>query len=113
MNTCLENNKSKTITISEDIYRILEEDAQNRGLLPSILAEKLISESIHRSTKPWYQSFREKMLEENPELANRTREDILKEFDKLSDKMIQSIHFESLEDMERFIRREEFDPRRF
>lgn len=104
---------SKTITISEDIYRILEENAQDKGISLDALAERLISKSIEKSTKSWYQSFREKMIEENPELANRTREDVLNEFEKLSDKIAQSIHFESLDDMERFMRREEFDPRRF
>ncbi|MEK7400140.1 MAG: hypothetical protein AAB116_24610 [Candidatus Poribacteria bacterium] len=104
---------SKTITISEDIYRILEENAQDKGISLDALAERLISKSIEKSTKSWYQSFREKMIEENPELANRTREDVLNEFEKLSDMIAQSIHFESLDDMERFMRREEFDPRRF
>jgi len=107
-----EENMTKTIAISEDIYRILEEYAQSRGLAPDALVEKLISESIQRGTKSWYQTFREKMLEKNPELANRTKEEILKEFDRLSDKIAQGIHFKSLEDMERFMRREEFDPRR-
>jgi hypothetical protein len=103
---------SKTITISEDIYRILEEDAQNKGISLDVLVEKLISKSIEKSTKSWYQSFREKTLKENPELENRSREDVLKEFDRLSDKIAQNIHFESLEDMEKFMGREELDPRR-
>jgi len=86
----------KTITISEDIYLILEEDAQNKSISLDALVEKLLSESIEKSTKSWYQSFRDKMIKENPELENRSREDVLKEFDRLSNKIAQSIHFESL-----------------
>jgi hypothetical protein len=76
----------------------------------SSFVEKLISKSIEKSTKSWYQSFREKTLKENLELENRSREDVLREFDRLSDKIAQNVHFESLEDMEKFMRREELDP---
>ncbi|HGJ66120.1 TPA: hypothetical protein ENS27_12165 [bacterium] len=103
---------SKSITISENIYRILEEDAQDKGISLDALAEELIYKSIGRRSVSWYQSFREKMLKENPELANRTIDSISKEFETLSDKIAQGIHFESLEDMQKFMRREEFDPRR-
>ena len=103
---------AKTITISEEIYQVLKEDAQDRGMSPDILAEKLISEAVQNRTSSLYQSLRERILEENPELANMTEEEIIKEFDRLSDKITENCGFETLEDMERFMRREEFDPRR-
>jgi hypothetical protein len=104
---------AKTISISEKVYSILEKDAQNRGMSPDALAEKLISEAVQRKATSWYQMFRNKMLEERPELANRTKEEIIKEFDRLSSKIAAGFHFGTLEEMERFMRREEFDPRRF
>lgn len=103
----------KTITISDEVYSALKKDAESRGISPNVLAEKLISRAIQQETVSWYQTFRKKMLEERPELANRTKEEIVKEFDMLSDKIAAGLHFETLEEMERFMRREEFDPRRF
>ncbi|HIE26692.1 TPA: hypothetical protein EYP66_05360 [Candidatus Poribacteria bacterium] len=82
-------------------------------MLTNVLVEKLISEAIQKQTTSWYQTFRKKMLKEKPELANRTRGEIVKEFDRLSNKIAAGLHFETLEEMEQFMRREEFDPRRF
>lgn len=104
---------AKTITISDEVYSILKKDAQNREMPPSVLAEKFISEAIQKKTTSWYQTFRKKMLEERPELVNRTKEEIVEEFDRLSNKIAAGLHFETLEEMEQFMRREEFGPRRF
>ena len=91
----------------------VKKNAQNRGVSPDALAEKLISEAIQRKTTSWYQTFRKNMLKERPELANRTKEEMVKEFDRLSNKIATGLHFETLEEMEQFMRREEFAPRRF
>ncbi len=104
---------AKTITVSDEVYFILRENAQNRGVPPNVLAEKLISEAIQKKTISWYQTFRKNMLKRRPELANRTKEEIVKEFDRLSNKIAAGLHFKTLEEMEQFMRREEFDPRRF
>jgi predicted CopG family antitoxin len=104
---------AKTITISDEVYSVLRKDAQSRGVSPDALAEKLIARAIQKETASWYQTFRKKILEEKPELANKTKEEIVKEFDMLSDKIAAGLHFETLEEMERFMRREEFGPRRF
>ena len=104
---------SRTITVSDELYSILQENAQNRGVSPNILAEKLISEGIEKNIISWYQTFRRNMLKDKPELANRTTEEIVKEFDRLSSKIATGFNFETLEEMEKFMRREEFDPRRF
>lgn len=97
---------AKTITVSDEAYSILQEDAQNRGMLPNVLAEKIISEVIQKNTISWYQTFRKNMLKERPELANRTKEEMVKEFDRLSNKIATGLHFETLEEMEQFMRRE-------
>jgi hypothetical protein len=104
---------AKTITVSDEVYFILRENAQSRGVPPNVLAEKLISEAIQKKTISWYQTFRKNMLKGRPELANRTKEEIVKEFDRLSNKIATGLHFKTLEEMEQFMRREEFDPRRF
>ena len=90
---------AKTITVSDEAYSILQEDAQNRGMLPNVLAEKIISEMIQKKTISWYQTFRKNMLKERPELANRTKEEMVKEFDRLSNKIATGLHFETLEEM--------------
>ena len=99
---------AKTITISDEVYSALEKDAQNRGVSPNVLAEKLISKAVQREAISWYQTFRKKMLEKRPELANRTKEEIVKEFDRLSNKIAAGLHFETLEEMERLMRRGEW-----
>jgi hypothetical protein len=95
---------AKTITVSDEVYSILQGNAQKRGVPLNILAEKLISEGIEKNTTSWYQMFRRNMLKEKPELANRTKEEIIKNFDQLSNKIAAGIHFETLEEMEQFIR---------
>lgn len=62
--------------------------------------------TTNESNDSCYQNFRRKMLEERPELANRTKEEIVKEFDRLSNKIAEGFHFETLEEMERFMRSE-------
>ncbi len=97
--------RMKSVTISDEVYSALEEDARNRGVSPDVLAEKLISRGIKKADASWYQTFRKKILAERPELANKTKEEIVKEFDMLSDKIAAGFHFKTLEEMERFMRR--------
>jgi predicted CopG family antitoxin len=106
-------NMARTINISEEVYQALKEDAQDKGISPDALAEKLISGIVQKKTSSWHQSLKEKILKENPELANRTKDEIIKEFDRLSNKIAENSGFETLEEMEQFMRREEFDPRRY
>ena len=103
----------KSIAISDEVYSALEEDARSRGVPPEVLAEELISRVIKKEDASWYQTFRKRILAERPELASKTKEEILREFDMLSDKIAEGFRFETMEEMEQFMRREEFDPRRF
>jgi hypothetical protein len=61
----------------------------------------------------WYQSFKQEMLKKHPELAEWTKEQFVFEFERLSRKAAEGLPFETLEEMECFMRREKFDPRRY
>jgi predicted CopG family antitoxin len=105
---------SRTITVSDDVYSQLHEISKEREISFDALIKELITDLPHQKKQTsWYQSFKQEMLKKHPELAEWTKEQFVFEFERLSRKAAEGLPFETLEEMECFMRREKFDPRRY
>ena len=103
---------SRTVTISDDVYSQLHEILRERGTSFNALIKELVTDLPNKKKQTsWYQSFKQEMLEKHPELAKWTKEQFVLEFERLSKKAAEGLPFETLEEMENFMRRENFDPR--
>lgn len=104
----------KTIVVPDEVYKSLEEAAKDRGMSLDVLLRDLVTNLSPKGKKiSWHESFKQDILKKNPELAHWTKEQFQKEFDRLSKKAADGLKFQRLEDMERFMRREEIDPKQF
>ncbi|MDZ7261164.1 MAG: hypothetical protein ONB05_03535 [candidate division KSB1 bacterium] len=58
----------------------------------------------------WFEKLKRQILKDNPDLVHQTKAEMQKEFDGLSQKIMTGFNFQSWEEMQQFMRREEYAP---